>query len=76
MGKGSWNGRPPTAFELSEINRREVEREVRHRRLSTLHSMGYETANVDGQWYYRLSGSDGHWTAMDNPDSYYNKYIK
>lgn len=76
MGKGSWNGRAPSALELSRFNQQEEERQLRQRRLNSLHSMGYETAEVDGEWYYRDKNQSDDWTPMDNPDSYYNKYLK
>lgn len=80
MGKGSSSAikLDPLLMELlNKEVRRLQERDQRKYRVDKLHSMGYETALIDGKWFYRLEGSDrdpsdpdyyppGKWTSMDS----------
>lgn len=62
MGKGSYDGINLTPLDFSVL------RLVlnRYERVDKLKSLGYEVCKIDGQWFYRQSGSDRLWTPMDN----------
>lgn len=67
MGKGSLGGRAPSPLEMFLIQKQIDESESRARRIHTLHEMGYETCEIDGEWFYRSTHPDAskHWTPMD-----------
>lgn len=61
MGKGSFDGRTPTALEWSMINKLQYRKD----RIARLESLGYEVKCDNGLWLYRQVNTNKKWTLMD-----------